>query len=180
MLTITILGDEHYNEVTNEFSHHGNVVLEFEHSLVSVSKWESKFIKPFLTDDPKTAEEMLYYIECMILTKDYPSNILDALTQTNVREINEYIASPQSGTVFKETKQYRKNPEQISAELIYYWLVAYKIPFECETWHLNRLFALIRICSIKNDTGNKKSPREQAQSNAQLNEERKRQFNTNG
>jgi hypothetical protein len=114
MLTITILGDEHYNEVTNEFSHHGNVVLEFEHSLVSVSKWESKFIKPFLTDDPKTAEEMLYYIECMILTKDYPSNILDALTQTNVREINEYIASPQSGTVFKETKQYRTNKFRIN------------------------------------------------------------------
>jgi len=180
MLTITILGDEHYNEVTNEFSYHDNFVLELEHSLVSVSKWESKFIKPFLTDDPKTPEEMVYYIECMILTENYPEGILDRLSQKNVSEINEYIASPQSGTVFKETKQYRKNPELISSELVYYWMVAYKIPFICETWHLNRLFALVRICSIKNDTGNKKSPREQAQSNAQLNEERKRQFNTSG
>ena len=63
--------------------------------------------------------------------------------------IMQYINDPMTATTIKDTPGKRNN-ELITSELIYYWMVALEIPFECEKWHINRLLTLIKICNIKN------------------------------
>jgi len=182
MLTIIVqTGAELFDEETGLFFNdtEGDVVLELEHSLVSLSKWESKFQKPFLGKDEKTAEEILGYVEMMILSP-FPPNIIQKLSQTNISEINEYIESKQSATTFGKMPERRSRGETITSELIYYWLVAFNIPFECQHWHLNRLFALIRICNIKQSKPEKRSKNEIARERRELNEQRKAQLGTAG
>lgn len=180
MLTIVVPGDEFFNEQSNEFETHGDVVLELEHSLISLSKWESKFEKPFLSNTDKTVEEILYYIEAMILTKDYPKDIFFRLTQENINDINAYIDSKQSATTFGMNQTRKGREETITSELIYYWMVAFNIPFECETWHLSRLFTLIRICNIKNSPQQKMSKSEIAARNREINARRRAELKTAG
>jgi len=179
MLQITITGTEYYDESTETFVTVDDVMLEFEHSLVSLSKWESKFEKPFLGPDEKTSEEVLWYIQCMLQTEDYPDDIFQRLSAQNIKQINDYIDSKQSATTIREQK--RHGPiETITAELIYYWMIAFNIPFECQHWHLNKLFALIRICSAKNGKPQKVSRNELAERNQALNEQRRAKLGTTG
>ena len=180
MLTLKVGGDEFYNEQTQEFETHGEFVLELEHSLVSLSKWESIHNKPFLNERAKTSEEILSYIECMILTPVYPEGITKLFSTSNFETINDYIESKQTATTFGEMPQRKSRGETITSELIYYWMVAFTIPFECEMWHLNRLFALIRICNIKNTPAKKLSRGEIARRNRELNERRKAELGTTG
>lgn len=180
MLKLVVLGDEYYNEETEEFETVGDVQLELEHSLISLSKWESKYQKPFLTQTPKTSEEIYYYLEAMLLSPIFPEGIFQKLSQKNIEEINAYIESPESATTFGSMPERKERGEVITSELIYYWMVAFNIPFECEYWHLNRLFALIRICNIKNSKPEKMSRREISARNRELNAARKAQYNTNG
>jgi hypothetical protein len=180
MLTIKLVGDELFNEESEEFLTVGDLVLEIEHSLVSLSKWESKFEKPFLGTEEKTNEEVYEYLKLMILTPDVPDDILTRFTQDNIIEINEYIDSPQSATTFGEMPKTRARGETITSELIYYWMVVFNIPFECETWHLNRLFSLIRICNIKNSKPKKMSKSSIAQRNRDLNNQRRAQLGSKG
>lgn len=180
MLTITIEGDEYYNEETEEFSTVGDVVVHLEHSLLSVSKWESKYQKPFLSSGKKSPEEIFGYIKAMILDRDLDPDVLNRCSQKNIDQIQEYIDSSQSATTFGMMPERRGPGEVITAELIYYWMVAFTIPFECENWHLNRLFALIRICNIKNSSQKKMSRNELAQRNAALNAQRRKELNTTG
>lgn len=180
MLKIILQEEEYYNEETETFETVGGVDLELEHSLISLSKWESKFKKPFLSSDTKTPEEILYYIEAMIISPLCPSNVAEMLSQKNVDQINEYIESSESATTFGMMPERKGIGEVITAELIYYWMVAFNIPFECEHWHLNRLFALVRICNIKNSPPKKMSRNEVSIRNRDLNAARRAQYNTNG
>lgn len=180
MLRLLVVGDEYYNEETQEFETHGDFVLDLEHSLVSLSKWESIHNKPFLNEKGKTAEEIMSYISCMILSPVYPEGILERLSPSNLEAINEYIESKQTATTFGQMPERKGRGETITSELIYYWMVAFTIPFECETWHLNRLFALIRICNIKNTPAKKLSRGEIARRNRELNEKRKAELGTTG
>jgi hypothetical protein len=180
MLKLFIEGTEYYNEETETFETVGSFELELEHSLFSMSKWESKFQKPFLNNNEKTIAEILGYIEAMILNPIYPEDIVNRLTQKNIERINEYIESKESATTFGEMPERKGRGEVITSELIYYWMVAFNIPFECERWHLNRLFALVRICNIKNSKQKKMSKSEIAMRNRELNEQRKAQFQTRG
>jgi hypothetical protein len=182
MLKIFVSGTELYNEETQEFTTIEDCTLTLEHSLVSLSKWESKFLKPFLGPNEKTTEETLGYVEAMILNESYPEDVIDRLTQNDFAKINDYIASNYSATTFSNNNQRkgRGQSEIITSELIYYWLVAFNIPFECETWHLNRLFSLIQICNIKNSKPKKMSRNEIAARNHALNEQRKAQLKTKG
>jgi hypothetical protein len=153
-----------------------------EHSLISLSKWESIFEKPFLGPEPKTREEVLGYIKTMILTPDFPEDVLLKLSKSNFDEINAYIDSAQSATTFgvMPEQKHRSRGETITSELIYYWMVTFNIPFECESWHLNRLFSLIRICNLKNSKPKKMSRSELATRNRQLNEKRRAELGTSG
>lgn len=182
MLKLVIEGEEFYDEETNEFSSVGDVVLELEHSLVSLSKWESEYQKPFLGPGEKTPEEILSYIKYMVTTQLDDPNVIFALTQKHLDKINAYVESPQSATTFGDMPQRGGRGEIITSELIYYWMVAFTIPFECQFWHLNRLFSLIKICNIKNDPkGSKKMPRHEiAARNRELNAKRRAELGTSG
>lgn len=182
MLTIIVPGVELYDEDKETFVTINDEVLTLEHSLVSLSKWESKFQKAFLGAAEKTTEEIISYIEAMITTENYSKNVIQRFSAENINEINAYIDSTQSATTFGTMPQKRGPSEIITSELIYYWMVAFNIPFECQHWHLNRLFALIRICNIKNNASNgkKMSRSEVAERNRALNEKRRAEHGTTG
>jgi hypothetical protein len=180
MLQLKITGGELFDEKSQTFITTEDVTLNLEHSLLSLSKWESKFLKPFLSNNNKTSEEILWYIRCMIIDNNYNENAILNLSQSNFEEINAYINSPQSATTFGSMPQRGGMREVITAELIYYWMIAFTIPISCETWHINRLFSLIRICNIKNSKPQKANRNEIAARNRMINEQRKQQLNTTG
>lgn len=180
MLRITIPAAELWDESRQEFVSTKEQTLQLEHSLVSLSKWESKWCKPFLSKNDKTAEETLDYVKCMTITPNVDSNVYNFLTQENIREINAYIQAPMTATYFSEDKRAKGSREIVTAELIYYWMISLNIPFECQKWHLNRLLSLVRVCNIKNAPPKKYSRRELASRNAALNAARRKQLNTTG
>lgn len=180
MLRIVIEEQENFNEEDQTFSMIPGAVLDLEHSLVSLSKWESKHAKPFLSSESKTPEEMFNYLEMMVLNQDMDLRALHGLTEESIIAIQNYIDSPQSATTFGSMPERRGRGETITAELIYYWMVAFNIPFECQYWHLNRLFALVRICNIKSQPPKKMSKHEIALRNRELNEQRRKQLGTKG
>lgn len=175
MLTITVIGVEFFNNETQEFIEASDdVVLELEHSLVSLSKWEEQYEKPFLVPGDKSNDEVIGYIKAMCLTPDVPDDVFDRLSQSNLDEINAYISATRSATTFSESpaSKARGRAEIITSELIYYWLASYNVPFECETWHLNRLFSLLRIANVKNSSQKPKSKKQIALDQRALNEQR--------
>lgn len=180
MLQITVHANELFDEKTNEFILIEEQTLKLEHSLVSLSKWESKWCKPFLTKQEKTHEETIDYIKCMTLTQNVNPLIYECLSNDNIRKINEYIEAPMTATFFSNSERGKNSREIITSELIYYWMIALNIPFECQKWHLARLLTLIRVCEIKNQPPKKRSKRETINSYAALNEARKKQLNTKG
>ena len=155
MLTIIVPESEIYNEETNEFITINETVLRLEHSLVSISKWESKWKKPFLGRESKTRKELIDYIRCMTITQNVPDAVYLCLTNENYDQIGAYIEDSMTATWFSDRTN-KPNTEIITSELIYYWMVAFNIPWEAQKWHLNRLLTLIKVCSIKNDPKNQK------------------------
>jgi len=181
MLRITIpIGIEQWDEIKEEFTYPKEQTLSLEHSLVSLSKWESKWNKPFLSKEEKTLEETLDYIKCMTLTQNVDSDVYNWITVSCMTQINQYIDAPMTATTFREEKNRKPNREQITAEIIYYWMIALNIPFECQKWHLNRLLTLIRVCNIKNRPSKKKSRREIFSRNSALNAARRKRWNSKG
>jgi len=180
MLTIVVPGVEMFDDQSQEFVTKGDVTLELEHSLVSLSKWESKHEKPFLGKGEKTTEEVLDYVRLMVLTPNVPEEVFHKLSEENFDAINKYIDSRMTATWFNEPPGAPKSRDVITAELIYYWMITFEIPFECETWHLNRLFTLIRVCNIKQAKPKKMSRSEIAARNRELNIQRKAQLGTRG
>jgi hypothetical protein len=180
MLAITIGATDVYDENADKFSTQGGVDLQLEHSLVSLSKWESEFEKPFLGKDDKTSDEVLRYIRYMVVTPNPPGDFLQRLSKENLEVIHAYIDRKMTATWFSEQPGAPKSREVITSELIYYWMTVFTIPFECETWHLNRLFTLIRICNIKQAKPQKMSRGEAARRNRELNTQRRSQLGTKG
>ena len=176
-----IIKPELYDEKTGEFRDPVTTTIRLEHSLVSLSKWESKWHKPFLHTE-KTDEEIMDYIKCMTLTQNVPDDIYNKLSSKNIQEIKDYIDNPMTATTFSENRNQKKSREIVTSELIYYWMVAYQIPFECQKWHLNRLITLTRICGIKNQppSKNKTSQRELANRYAAMNRQRRAQLHSKG
>ena len=180
MLQITIPSVEMWDNKRQEFIYTKEQTLQLEHSLVSLSKWESKWRKPFLTKGVKTIEETIDYVRCMTLTQHVDPEVYRYLTNGNIEEVNKYIDEPMTATWFSEDKPNKPNRETITAELIYYWMIALKIPFECQKWHLNKLFTLIRVCDIKSRPPRKMSKRETASRYAALNAARRKKYNSKG
>jgi hypothetical protein len=178
MLTIDVVLEDLYNDETEEFVPL-KYTLELEHSLVSLSKWESEFEKPFLSDAEKTQEEIFFYITAMALNPKIPPEVFANLTPEDVGQIEKYISSRMTATWFYDEDQ-PKSREVITAEIIYHWMIALNIPFECQHWHLNRLLTLIRVCNEKNSPPKELSAAETAARNRALNAERKKQLGTTG
>ena len=180
MLQITIPSTELWDETLQEFITTKDYVLQLEHSLVSISKWESKWNKVFLSKEEKTYGETIDYIKCMTITQNIPDVAYRCITKNNIDQIEEYISAPMTATWFSKQKPAGVSREQTTSELIYYWMISLNIPFECQKWHLNRLLTLIRVCNIKNTPPKKMSKRSLMQRNAALNAARRQQLNTTG
>lgn len=185
MLTIDVPDTEFYVPATNEFVTVKGKTLQLEHSLISISKWESKWKKAFLKKDPdRTAEQHMDYIRCMTLTQNVDPKVYRAITPKNQKEINDYVNDPMTATHFNRMEQSKTGirRDTVTSELIYYWMVALNIPFECQKWHLNRLLTLIEVCNVKNSPpSTQKTPRRQLAKNwASLNAARRAQLGSKG
>lgn len=180
MLHITIPAIEQWDEINERFISTKEQKLVLEHSLVSLSKWESKWCKPFFSRQEKTHEEIIDYVRCMTITQNVSSEIYKYLTRDNLKQINEYIDAPMTATWFSEEKNKTGKNKQITSEIIYYWMIAFNIPSEYQKWHLNKLMTLIRVCDIKNRPQKKRSRKEIMSQTAALNAARRKQFNSKG
>ena len=181
MLELTVEG-ELYDESENEFITVGPRTVRFEHSLLSVSKWEQIYKKPFLADNDKSDEEIYHYFELMVVDANVPTNFISRLSNENIEEINELITDSATATWFSNNKITRPSTQTYTSELIYYWVFSLGISIEVELWHINRLLTLIRIYEAQNDkqsSTNKKTVPNMADRRA-LNEQRRRQYNTKG
>lgn len=156
------------------------VKLAFEHSLVSLSKWESLYKKPFFDKAEKTDEEAMTYIKCMLVTEDVPDEILNKLSREDVLALTEYANDKQTATTFRDDPKQRKSNEVVTSEVIYYWLVQFNIPFEVERWHLNRLMTLVKIAGIRQTKPQTMTKAQQAEQYRSLNAERRAQTGSTG
>lgn len=180
MLKLEVTLGEGFDEATEMFVVSESFTLELEHSLASLSKWEQREEKPFLSKDQKTAEETFRYIKDMTLTPDVPDWVFENLTTENVQAVNQYINAKMTATWFADHGPQRVSREIITAELIYYWMVSLQIPFECQHWHLNRLITLVRVCNEKNKPQQKTNRRSAVEQRRMLNQQRRQQYGTTG
>lgn len=178
MLKITVPAKKLFDEETNEFFDIKEQTLCFEHSLVSMSKWESKWHKPYISTE-KTTEEYIDYFRCMCLTQNVKDYVFRFLSAENYEELNNYIEDPMTATWFNNMEK-GGGKEIITSEIIYWWMINYSIPFECQKWHLNRLLTLVRVCAIKSQQPKKMSKSETMSRNRALNEARKAAMHTRG
>ncbi len=179
MLKIYIPPRELFNDNLNEFITINGTTLTLEHSLLSISKWESKWHKPFLVKEPKTNDEIMSYIECMVLNSAFDKTVLLGLTDKNFKQVKDYIEDSMTATTFSDIHS-KPNREIVTSELIYYWMVALNIPFECQKWHINRLLTLIRICNIKNQPPKKMNVSQIRSRNRAINDARRKALHTKG
>jgi len=180
MLQITIPEREYYDEIKQMFVYTKKQTLNLEHSLLSIKKWESKWKKPFLGKEQKTYEESIDYVRCMTLNQNVDPIVYYGITRQIFDRINEYIDDPMTATWFNDQSKKKTSGPVITAELIYYWMVSFQIPFECQKWHLNSLLTLIHICEIKNAPAKKMKKKDIYTRNAALNNARKKKFGTKG
>ena len=179
MLRITVPSGEIFDEATSTFTTTKETVLHLEHSLISISKWESKHHKPFLKkqNGSYTQAEIIDYIRCMTIN-NVSDNVYYVLTKQNIKEITDYINESRTASVLISPKV-DNSRETVTSELIYYWMISYNIPFECERWHISRLLMLIRICSAKNSNG-KTDRNAMLRNNRALNAARRKRLGTRG
>lgn len=181
MLQIKIPDIELYDEANNRFITRKGCILTMEHSLLSLAKWESKWHIPFLSDKQQTVEQTLDYYRCMTITKNVNPLIYDSIDRKTADAIKQYIDDPMTATWFSNSLGgVKEDHSVITAEIIYYQMIALGIPFECEKWHLNRLMTLIRVVSAKSAPPKKMSKDEILAQQRRLNAERKAKLNTKG
>lgn len=175
------LESERWDEKNEVFVEAKTTTLQLEHSLVSLSKWESKWCKPFISTKEKTYEQTVDYIKCMTITQNVKPEVYEHLTRKNIEEIDEYINAPMTATFFsgEENKKKTKN-KVITSEIIYHWMIALNIPMEFHKWHLNRLITLIKVCSIENQPPKKRSNRDTLSQYAALNAARRAKLKSKG
>ena len=181
MLQITIPATELWDDVNQVFITSKEHKLQLEHSLVSISKWESKWKVPFLAKGDKTYEQTVDYIRCMTITQNIDPSVYKFLTVENMEEVKRYMDDTMTAThVNHMPSKGRRNNEQLTSELIYYQMTALNIPFECQKWHLNRLLKLIEVCNVKSQPPRKMSNQEILAQQAAINAERKKRYKTKG
>ena len=180
MLVIRLPKEEGWDPVHECFVELDAITLKLEHSLLSISKWERRWKKPYISSVEKTKEEILDYFRCMTVSPaKVPDYVYETLPEPYTEAILKYIEDPMTATTFSQGGG-RPSREVITAEIIYYWMTVYHIPFECEKWHLNRLMTLIRVCSIKSAPPKKMGRHETMRQNADLNARRRKARRSKG
>jgi hypothetical protein len=180
MLELVVVLETEFDEEKSEFNPSRTFTLQLEHSLVSVSKWESFFEKPFLSKEDKTPFEILWYIKTMAISPEVPTEVFEKLSKDDVAKIDKYINAKMTATWFAETPSTVRSRQIITAEIIYYWMISLNIPFECQHWHLNRLITLVKVCNEQNKPPKKINKREMAARQRELNAKRRAMHNTTG
>lgn len=180
MLTIKIPERELYDRKNGLFITEPSEELTLEHSLVSISKWESKWKQPFLQKKEFTNDEFIDYIRCMTIGKNINANIYRRLTPANYIEIEEYMCDPMTATVIRKDPYAKPNREIFTSEIIYYLMTVYNIPMECQKWHINRLITLIQVCNEKNKPAKKMSKRDVIAQQRALNASRRQSLHSRG
>lgn len=183
MLKLYVPGREFFDEKSSRFISSPPAELVLEHSLLSVSNWESKWKKVFLDKSvPKTQEESIDYIRCMTLNKNVNPEVYSNIDRSTMQRINDYIEDNRTASWFskKSSSSGGRSSEAITSELIYYWMIAHNIPFECQKWHLSRLLTLIRICNLKAEKPKKMPAHEAAVQRSMLNAKRRASMRSRG
>ncbi len=170
------LKTEYWDEEQEQFIRTSGQTIHFEHSLYTISKWESKWKKPFLNSD-KTYDEVKDYIRCMC-QEEIDLNVINNLGTNEVQKINDYIQDPMSATQINSNDR-KKSNRVVTSELIYYWMTALNIPWECQHWHLNRLLKLIEVCNIENNP-KKMDKKAVLKQNRELNAARRKALGSKG
>ena len=180
MLKIIVPATELFDSRTNRFYHTKEQSLTLEHSLVSLSKWESRWKKPFISQKEKTNEELIDYVRCMTITQNVSPLVYQCLNKDNFKAITDYMNDTMTATTFRN-RPGGSSHEIVTAEVIYYWMTRFGIPFDpCQKWHLNRLLTLIRVCNEKSQPGKKMSASEIARENRALNSARRKMLHSKG
>ena len=181
MLELTIKSGEIWDERNEVFiTVKKDIKIRMEHSLLSVSKWEAKWKKPFFSKDKMSMEQTIDYAKCMTLTQNVPDSYYALLTGPDIKKIEDYISDPMTATTIKDHNKGKSNSEILTSELIYYYMISLGIPFECEKWHMNRLLMLIRVCSVKMAPPKKMSRNEIYAQNRSLNAARRKMLHSKG
>lgn len=180
MLQIEIPESEYWDDKNSRFVLLPAVTLNLEHSLVSLSKWEMKWKKPFLSKDQKTPEQIVDYIKCMTITQNVDPDVYSRLTRDNYKKVQEYIEDPMTATWFSKNQQKQQSRKIITSERIYSWMISAGVPFECQKWHLNRLLTLIQVCNIEGQPPKKMNRNELYSRNSALNAARRNKLNSRG
>lgn len=157
VLDLYVPGKEFWNSELQEFIYTKDITLHLKHSLISLTRWEQHYKRRFLDDGPKNEEEYRFYIQCMTLNKDVDPLVYTVLQEDDIKKVTDYLHDSMTATTLPKQNNNRTNSEKLSSELIYYYMSALNIPFECEKWFLNNLITLISIASIKNNPQDKKS-----------------------
>lgn len=179
MYRLVLPSSEYFDSVNNEFITVPGKTYKLEHSLISVSKWEAKYHRPFLspTKGPNTRQEVLDYISCMSISEEIDPMILRSMSNAKVQEVMEYINNPMTATTFNEKNSNRRKAASntfMTSEVIYWQMASFGIPYECEKWHLNRLLTLIRVCDEKGQPAKKMSQNDILRQYAGVNAKRRR------
>lgn len=180
MLYLTVKGRELYDSENNRFIDVKTQTIQLEHSLVSISKWEAKWKKPFLSNKTMSVEETVDYIRCMTITQNVNPYLYFCIDDDNVKEVTAYVYDPMTATWFSKDEKKSPNRAVYTSEVIYWQMITLGIPFECQKWHLNRLLTLIHVCNEKNTPPKKLSGRELANRNRALNAARRKKYNSRG
>lgn len=180
MLTIVVPGQELFNNKTQKFIKTEDVKLRMEHSLVAISKWESKWHKPFLTSTGRSGEEVTDYFRMMCIEEDVDSSVLDRMTEENIRQIQDHIENSMTATTFSNLPDSPGRREIVTAEIVYYWMISMQIPLDRENWHFGKLIALIKTINAKNAPKKKMNTKDALAQQRELNAQRRAASQSNG
>lgn len=184
MLTIEVPDLELFNQQTEEFIYIKATTLKFENSLVSISKWESKWHVPFPCYQTKaiaeineiafTEENFIDYLRCMCITQNVDPEIFKYLPYESMMAIKNYMEDPMTATKVSHIQTTQHKERIVTNEVVYFWMTSYQIPFEAAKWHINRLLTLINVASVENAPKKKMTSAETANKYRAINAARRK------
>ena len=175
MLKIHVEDQEYYDQETNRFVTVEGGTFRFEHSLRAMSKWEEKYEKPFLVEK-HTEDELKDYFCMMCLDDDFPEQLL---TDDVIYVINSYISSKHTATTVN-TKETSNDGSYQTTETIYASMAMGQVPFECDTWNINRLLMVLSVIAERNNPPKKMTRNEILKQNSVINAQRRAAMNSKG
>lgn len=172
MFTIKIPPLEIFDDELEEFRQFGADEITFEHSLYTIARYEEATHKPYY--DTRSDEDNLFsYMPYMAIKPPKDPSAFFRIPQDELAKLKSWMEDSHTATWFSKDDDNSPEREIVTAELIYYWMTEYRIPFECERWHINRLMTLIQVCARKKSPPKQKSQAEIIREHRALNQKRR-------